>query len=119
MIDHKISLQTFNRPLGKHFPLPMAKSSDTPVCNHCNTNQAEIFQESGKFWLHCWKEITCPNVQCGMASNRESEGKGTVGCGVTNICEILNAGVITYSYFSMNHTFFPTVITSLRTSRKY
>jgi hypothetical protein len=32
------------------------------VCNHCKNNPAEIFQESGEFCLHCWQEITYPNV---------------------------------------------------------
>jgi hypothetical protein len=32
------------------------------TCNHCRTNIAEIFQESGEFCLHCWQERTYPNV---------------------------------------------------------
>jgi hypothetical protein len=37
-------------------------TSVTTVCNHCKSNLAEIFQENGDFCLHCWQEITCPNV---------------------------------------------------------
>ena len=37
-------------------------TSVTTICNRCKTNLAEIFQESGEFCLHCWQEITCPNV---------------------------------------------------------
>ncbi|HKG87852.1 MAG TPA: hypothetical protein VKA95_05960 [Nitrososphaeraceae archaeon] len=37
-------------------------SSGSAVCNHCKNNPAEIFQESGEFCLHCWQEITYPNV---------------------------------------------------------
>jgi hypothetical protein len=37
-------------------------TSVTAVCNHCKTNLAEIFQESGDYCLYCWQEITCPNV---------------------------------------------------------
>jgi hypothetical protein len=32
------------------------------VCNKCQVNVAEIFQESGEFCLHCWQKITCPNI---------------------------------------------------------
>lgn len=32
------------------------------VCNHCQVNSAEIFQESGEFCLHCWQEKTYPNI---------------------------------------------------------
>jgi hypothetical protein len=38
-------------------------SSPSITCNHCQTNIAEIFQESGEFCLHCWQERTYPNVQ--------------------------------------------------------
>jgi hypothetical protein len=31
-------------------------------CNHRKTNQAEIFQESGEYYLHYWQERTFPNV---------------------------------------------------------
>ena len=34
----------------------------TTICDHCENNMAEIYQESGEFCLHCWQEITCPNV---------------------------------------------------------
>jgi hypothetical protein len=37
-------------------------SSSSITCNHCQTNIAEIFQESGEFCLHCWQERTYPNV---------------------------------------------------------
>ena len=37
-------------------------SITTAMCNHCKNNPAEIFQEKGEFCLHCWQEITCPNV---------------------------------------------------------
>jgi hypothetical protein len=37
-------------------------SSPRITCNHCRTNIAEIFQESGEFCLHCWQERTYPNV---------------------------------------------------------
>ena len=47
----------------------------------------------------------------------ESEGEGTVGCGATNNSEILKAGFITVLIFSMNQTFSPTVISSLRSLR--
>jgi hypothetical protein len=30
-------------------------SSPSITCNHCQTNIAEIFQESGEFCLHCWQ----------------------------------------------------------------
>jgi hypothetical protein len=32
------------------------------TCSHCQTNIAEIFQESGEFCLHCWQERTYPNI---------------------------------------------------------
>jgi hypothetical protein len=32
------------------------------VCNHCKTNLAEIFQDTGDYCLHCWQEMTRPNV---------------------------------------------------------
>ena len=32
------------------------------TCNHCQTNIAEILQESGEFCLHCWQERTHPNL---------------------------------------------------------
>jgi hypothetical protein len=32
------------------------------MCNHCRTNIAEIFQESGEFCLRCWQERTYPNI---------------------------------------------------------
>jgi hypothetical protein len=37
-------------------------SSPRITCNHCQTDIAEIFQESGEFYLHCWQEKTYPNV---------------------------------------------------------
>jgi hypothetical protein len=36
--------------------------SPSVICNHCKDRVAEIFQESGDYCLHCWQEITCPNV---------------------------------------------------------
>jgi hypothetical protein len=32
------------------------------ICKHCKNNLAEIFQVDGDYCLHCWQEITCPNV---------------------------------------------------------
>ena len=51
----------------KQFLLMIDDSKSTPVatitiCNHCKTNQAEIFQDNGDYCIHCWQEITCPNV---------------------------------------------------------
>jgi hypothetical protein len=39
-----------------------ATAPTTQACNHCKTNLAEIFQESGDYCLHCWQDKTCPNV---------------------------------------------------------
>jgi len=39
-----------------------AASSNSVVCKHCKKNPAEIFQDNGDYCLHCWQEITCPNV---------------------------------------------------------
>jgi hypothetical protein len=58
MMDHKVSVQTFNRIEWKAYLLIM---NNITLCNLCKTNQAEIFQESG-YCLCCWQEITCPNV---------------------------------------------------------
>jgi hypothetical protein len=33
------------------------------ICKHCKNNLAEIFQVDGYYCLHCWQEITCPNVK--------------------------------------------------------
>jgi hypothetical protein len=62
MIDHKISVQTFNSIEWIAHPLTMTNSSNMTLCNLCKTNLAEIFQESGDYCLCCWQEITCPSV---------------------------------------------------------
>jgi hypothetical protein len=36
-------------------------ASSSLTCNHCGRNVAEIFQESGEFYLPCWQERTYPN----------------------------------------------------------
>jgi hypothetical protein len=60
MIDHKISVQTFNRRMESQSFLLRPK---VLTLHHlCKTNLAEIFQESGDYCLHCWQEITYPNV---------------------------------------------------------
>jgi len=43
----------------------MASHLDTVaavLCNKCQANIAEIFQESGEFCLDCWQERTNPNL---------------------------------------------------------
>jgi hypothetical protein len=58
--DHKNSLQRFNK--ANTVFSSMNNHSDLTTCNLCKTNQAEIFQENGDYCLHCWQEITFPNV---------------------------------------------------------
>jgi hypothetical protein len=42
--------------------LLMASHLDAVVlCNKCQANMAEIFQESGEFCLCCWQDRTYPN----------------------------------------------------------
>ena len=53
------SIQRFNWIKCKAHLLYMTNNTR---CNHCKTNQAEIFQESGEYYLHCWQERTFPNV---------------------------------------------------------
>jgi hypothetical protein len=40
----------------------LSTSTVTIICKRCKTNLAEIFQVNGDYCLHCWQEITCPNV---------------------------------------------------------
>jgi hypothetical protein len=54
--DHNNCLQRFSCVKCKARLLTMT------LCNHCKTNQAEIFQESGEFCLPCWQERTFPNL---------------------------------------------------------
>ena len=51
----------------KQFLLMIDDSKSTSVttitiCNHCKTNLAEIFQESGDYCLCCWQEKTFPDI---------------------------------------------------------
>jgi hypothetical protein len=64
--DHRNTIPMFKRVQSKQVLLTMIDYPNTTsviiVCNHCKNNLAEIFQESGDYCLHCWQEITCPNV---------------------------------------------------------
>jgi hypothetical protein len=66
LVDHRNTIPVFKRVQPKQVLLTMIDylnaRSVTTVCNHCKTNLAEIFQESGDYFLCCWQEITCPNV---------------------------------------------------------
>jgi hypothetical protein len=35
---------------------------DVLNCGYCSENKAEIFQVTGDYCLHCWQEVTHPNV---------------------------------------------------------
>jgi hypothetical protein len=39
-----------------------SSSHSATICKHCKNNLAEIFQIDGDYCLHCWQEITRPNV---------------------------------------------------------
>ena len=51
MMDHKISVETFNRIEWKAYPLIIM--NNITLCNLCKTKLAEIFQETGDYGLHC------------------------------------------------------------------
>jgi hypothetical protein len=38
------------------------EEQDSPSCESCSQNKAEIFQVTGYYCLHCWQEETHPNV---------------------------------------------------------
>jgi hypothetical protein len=59
--DHDNSVQSYNFIKCKARPLHMSRNNHTK-CNRCKTNQVEIIQESGEFYLNCWQERTYPNV---------------------------------------------------------
>jgi hypothetical protein len=40
----------------------LSSSLNATICKYCKNNLAEIFQVDGDYCLHCWQEITCPNV---------------------------------------------------------
>jgi hypothetical protein len=67
LINNRNTIPMFNRVQSEQV-LPMinyrntTSSSASTICYHCKNNPAEIFQESGEFCLHCWQEITYPNV---------------------------------------------------------
>jgi hypothetical protein len=35
---------------------------DAPMCNHCKSKPAEIFQINGEYCLDCWQAITHTNT---------------------------------------------------------
>jgi hypothetical protein len=67
LINNRNTIPMFKRVQSEQLLLMVdyrdaTSSAPAIVCNHCENNPAEVFQESGDYCLHSWQKITCPNV---------------------------------------------------------